>query len=89
MVNSLGGYLPLLASGVELRDIGAAYAQAMKDRIDTPAGMTGARITDDPRGLVDDYSNGHVLDLRAKAQTLLLFGAIGAHARRPARRWPA
>jgi CubicO group peptidase (beta-lactamase class C family) len=78
--NALGGYLPLLVSGVALGDLGAAYTQAMKDRIFAPAGMTGARIADDPRGLADDYSNGHVFDLRAKAQTLLPFGTIGAHA---------
>jgi CubicO group peptidase (beta-lactamase class C family) len=52
----------------------------MQDRIFTPAGMAGSRIADDPRGLVDDYSSGHVFDLRAKAQTLLPFGSIGAHA---------
>ena len=79
-VNSLGGYLPLLASGAGLGDLTAAYSQAMQDRIFTPAGMAGSRIADDPRGLVDDYSNGHVFDLRAKAQTLLPFGSIGAHA---------
>lgn len=78
-VNALGGYLPLLASGVALGDLGAAYANAVAERIFRPVGMTGARMADDPRGLVDDYSDGHVFDLRAKAHTLP-FGAIGAHA---------
>jgi CubicO group peptidase (beta-lactamase class C family) len=78
-VNSLGGYLPLLASGVARGDLGAAYANAVRERIFRPAGMTGARMADDPRGLVDDYSNGHVFDLRVKAQALP-FGALGGHA---------
>lgn len=79
-VNAVGGYLPLLASGVAPDDLVPAYAQAMHDRVYAPAGMTGARLSDDPRGLVDDYAIGNEFDLGAKARPLLPFGSIGAHA---------
>lgn len=78
-VFALGGYLPLLAAKVAPVDLTAAYANAMRDRIYRPAGMTGARIADDPRGLVDDYATGNGLDLSGKPEALP-YGPVGAYA---------
>ena len=75
---AVGGYLPLLASGVAPADVRPAYTQAMYDRLFAPAGMTGAQIADDPRGLVADYATGNQFDLRPKTTTLP-FGPIGSH----------
>ena len=75
---AVGGYLPLLASGIAPADVRPAYTQAMHDRLFAPAGMTGAQIADDPRGLVVDYATGNQFDLRSKATTLP-FGPIGSH----------
>jgi CubicO group peptidase (beta-lactamase class C family) len=48
----------------------------MQDRILEPAGMSGATVADDPRGIVDDYAVGCGLDLRVKAYELP-FGPLG------------
>ncbi len=77
-VYAVGGYLPFLASGIAPADLRPAYTQAMFDRLFAPAGMTGAQIADDPRGLVADYATGNQFDLRPKATTLP-FGPIGSH----------
>jgi CubicO group peptidase (beta-lactamase class C family) len=78
-VQTVGGYLPLLAAGVAASDLEAAYATAMQERIFRPAGMAGVRIGSDPRGLVDEYAEGHGFDLRPRATTLP-FAPIGAWA---------
>ena len=49
-VYAVGGYLPLLATGVAPRDLTAAYTNAMRDRIWRPSGMAGTVGADDPRG---------------------------------------
>ena len=74
----VAGYLPLLASGVAADDVRPAYTQAIHDRLFAPAGMTGAQIADDPRGLIDDYATGHQFDLRPKVTTLP-FGPTGSY----------
>ncbi len=78
-VYAVGGYLPFLAAGVAPADLPAAYAGAMHDRLYEPAGMTGARIADDPRGLVDDHASGYVPDLRGDPAPLA-YGAVGSYA---------
>ncbi|MEO7234097.1 MAG: serine hydrolase domain-containing protein [Lapillicoccus sp.] len=69
-VYAVGSYLPLLATGVAPADLPAAYAEAMRDRVFRPAGMTESRIASDPRGLVDDYATGYGFDLRPRAAPL-------------------
>jgi CubicO group peptidase (beta-lactamase class C family) len=78
-VYAVGGYLPFLAAGVAPADLPATYAKAMRDRLYQPAGMTNARIADDPRGLVDDYATGYVPDLKGNPQTLP-YGPVGSYA---------
>jgi CubicO group peptidase (beta-lactamase class C family) len=75
-VNAVGGYLPFLADGVKPSDLLAAYSNAMRERILRPAGMSGATVADDPRGVVDDYAVGCGLDLRVKAYEMP-FGPLG------------
>ncbi len=65
-VYALGGYLPLLAAGVPLADVGPAYDQAMHDRLFAPAGMRSARMVTDPRTAYDDYATGYGFDLRGR-----------------------
>ena len=76
---ALGGYLPLLATGVAPADLGAARSQAIHERLFTPAGMPGVILGSDPRGLSDDYAAGHQFDLRARAGAIPYapFGAYG------------
>ena len=75
---AVAGYLPFLASGTAPEDVRPAYTKSMYDRLFAPAGMTGAQIADDPRGLVDDYATGNQFDLRPKATTLP-FAGTGSH----------
>lgn len=76
---AVGGYLPLLATGTAAADLQSAYSAAMQERILDPAGMSGARLLDDPRGVLDNYADGHGLDLRARPATVA-FAPIGAYA---------
>ncbi|MEO7234096.1 MAG: serine hydrolase domain-containing protein [Lapillicoccus sp.] len=78
-VYAVGGYLPLLATGVAPRDLTAAYANAMRDRLWRPAGMTSTVAADDPRGVVDDYGTGCGFDLRARPVELP-YGPVGSYA---------
>jgi CubicO group peptidase (beta-lactamase class C family) len=78
-VYALGGYLPLLASGVALSDLGDAYAHTMRDRLFGPAGMTRAVVASDPRGVVDEYATGFGFDLKPEA-TRLPFASNGGAA---------
>jgi CubicO group peptidase (beta-lactamase class C family) len=78
-VYAAGGYLPLLATGVAPADLSAAYAQAMRDRVFRPAGMTGAWIGADPRELVNDYASGYGFDLRPQVRAMP-FAAFGSTA---------
>ncbi len=78
-IQTVGGYLPLLATGVAPADLAPAWAAAVHDRVFGPTGMTGARIGSDPRGLVDDYATGNGFDLRPRAAAMP-FAAIGAYA---------
>jgi len=78
-VYAVGSYLPFLAAGVAPQDLPAAYATAMKERVYGPAGMAGAMVADDPRGLVDDYATGVGLDLRLRP-SVLPYGPVGSYA---------
>ncbi len=78
-VYAVGGYLPFLADGVAARDLPAAYGLAMRDRVYGPAGMTGASIADDPRGVVDDFATGYGLNLHTRL-TALPYGPVGSYA---------
>jgi CubicO group peptidase (beta-lactamase class C family) len=78
-VYALGGYLPLLATGVGLGDLGDAYAHTMRDRLFRPAGMTGAVVASDPRGVLDDYATPYAFDLKPKA-TRMRFASNGGAA---------
>ncbi|WP_030271651.1 serine hydrolase domain-containing protein [Streptomyces sp. NRRL B-24484] len=78
-VYSVGGYLPLLASGVTGDDLTGTFATEIRDRVYGPAGMAGARIADDPRGLVTDFARGTALDLTAAARPLA-YGPVGSYA---------
>lgn len=78
-VYSVGGYLPLLASGVTGDDLTGTFADEMRSRVYGPTGMTGARIADDPRGLVTDFMRGYVPDLTG-ANTPLAYGPVGSYA---------
>src|SRR5690349_15580630 len=78
-VYAFGSYLPFLAAGVAPQDLPAAYATAMKERVYGPAGMAGAMVADDPRGLVDDYATGYGLDLRLRP-SVLPYGPVGSYA---------
>ncbi|MEV8097136.1 serine hydrolase domain-containing protein [Kitasatospora sp. NPDC085879] len=78
-VYSVGGYLPLLASGVAGDALTGTFATEMRDRLYGPAGMAGARIADDPRGLVTDFMRGAVPDLTG-ANRPLAYGPVGSYA---------
>ncbi len=62
-VYSTGGYLPPLAQGVAEADLETAFATLMAERVYRPAGMSSARITDDPRPFVDNYATGYAPDM--------------------------
>ncbi len=78
-IYAVGGYLPALHQGVGGEHLAAAYDDLMHKRVYGPAGMAGARLTDDPRGLVSDYSRGHGLDLTG-SPTTLAYGPVGSYA---------
>ncbi|MEP6631317.1 MAG: serine hydrolase domain-containing protein [Lapillicoccus sp.] len=78
-IQSVGGYLPLLATGVAPGDLASAWAVAVRERVFEPAGMAGARILGDPRGQVEDYATGNALDLGGRA-TSVPFAPMGAYA---------
>jgi CubicO group peptidase (beta-lactamase class C family) len=62
-VYSAGGYLPALAQGTAMDELGATYARLMEERVYRPSGMTTARIADDPRPFSDNYATGYAPDL--------------------------
>lgn len=64
-VYSAAGYLPSLAQGVAADDLESSYARLMQDRVFGPAGMSSARIADDPRPYTDDYATGYAFDFVA------------------------
>ena len=74
---AVAGYLPFVAAGVAPDQVRPAYTQAMQDRLFAPAGMAGALIADDPRGVVDDYAIGNQFDLWPRPRALP-FGPIGS-----------
>ncbi|MGV9268335.1 serine hydrolase domain-containing protein [Kitasatospora sp. NPDC003701] len=78
-VYSAGGYLPLLRSGVTGDALTGLFADEMRARVYEPAGMNGARIADDPRGLVGDFMRGYGPDLGG-ANTPLPYGPVGSYA---------
>ncbi len=78
-VYSAGGYLPLLHSGVSDDDLTGRFANEMRRRVYGPSGMTGARIADDPRGLVVDFMRGYGPDLTGANRTLA-YGPVGSYA---------
>lgn len=69
-VFAMGGYVPMLASGVAVRDLEPAYAVAMRERIFEPAGMPGTVLAGDPRGVVDDNATGYIIDTSGRAVAL-------------------
>jgi CubicO group peptidase (beta-lactamase class C family) len=77
-VYAVGGYLPLLHAGVAPHGLPGTYANAVRERVFTPTGMS-ARIADDPRGVLADFSRGHGLDITG-AVTTLDFGPVGSYA---------
>ncbi|HEU4998161.1 MAG TPA: serine hydrolase domain-containing protein, partial [Lapillicoccus sp.] len=78
-VFAIGGYVPLLATGVAPRDLEAAYAEAMRTRIFAPAGMPGTVLVSDPLGVVDDYATGYIVDTRGRV-VALPYGPMGSGA---------
>ena len=58
-------------------DLAPAWAAAIQERLFGPVGMTGARLSSDPRGEVEDFATGNGFDLRPKASSIP-FAAIGA-----------
>ncbi len=78
-IQTVGGYLPLLATGEAQADLAPAWAAAIQDRVFGPAGMTVARLSSDPRGQVEDFATGNGFDLRPRASPMP-FAAIGAYA---------
>src|SRR3954470_10178707 len=78
-IQTVGGSLPLLATGVSPADLAPAWAAAIQERLFGPAGMVGARLSSDPRGLVENFATGTGFDLRPKASPMP-FAAIGAYA---------
>ncbi len=78
-IQTMGGYLPLLATGVAPADLAPAWAAAIQERLFGPVGMVGARLSSDPRGQVEDFATGNGFDLRLKASAMP-FAAIGAYA---------
>lgn len=62
-VYASGGYLPALAEGTAVDDLGASYARLMEERVYRPSGMATARIADDPRPFSDNYATGYAPDL--------------------------
>lgn len=77
-VYAAGGYLPSLAQGVAAADLEAAFVRQMHERVFGPAGMTTARIADDPRGVVTRYSRGHGNDLEGRRE-ILPYAAVGSY----------
>lgn len=62
-VYAAGGYLPALALGTLVDELGATYARLMVERVYRPSGMATARIADDPRPFSDNYATGYAPDL--------------------------
>lgn len=62
-VYAAGGYLPALAQSAATADLETIYASLMAERVYGPAGMSGARITDDPRPFVENYATGYAPDM--------------------------
>ncbi len=78
-VYAVGGYLPALEHGVGGEHLAAAYDNLMHNRVYGPVAMAGARLADDPRGLVSDYARGYGLDLLGE-RTALAYGPVGSYA---------
>lgn len=76
-VYAAGGYLPVLAQKNPPVDLTGAYNRLMAERVYGPSDMTGARIGDDPRGMVSNFATGNTLDLKGAARPVP-FGAIGS-----------
>jgi CubicO group peptidase (beta-lactamase class C family) len=55
--------LPALAQGASANDLEQVYARLMQERVYGPAGMSAARLTDDPRPFVADYATGYGPDV--------------------------
>jgi CubicO group peptidase (beta-lactamase class C family) len=77
-VYAVAGYLPLLREGASADGLTAAYATRMRQRVYGPTQMTQALLSDDPRGLVNDYSRGHGPDLTGRATTVP-YGPVGSY----------
>jgi CubicO group peptidase (beta-lactamase class C family) len=78
-VYAAGGYLPALAQGATEDELETVYAQLMHERVYRPAGMTTARLTDDPRPFVTDYATGYALDVTQETAAQP-FPPVGAYA---------
>lgn len=75
---AVGGYLPALAQGVAPADLPATYVRQMQERVFGPAGMSTARIADDPRGVVGRYARGFGLDLEGR-RIVMPYGPVGSY----------
>lgn len=62
-VYAVGGYLPALAQGTAEDDLESVYSALMEERVYRPAGMSTARIADDPRPFFDNYATGYAPDM--------------------------
>jgi CubicO group peptidase (beta-lactamase class C family) len=56
------GYLPLLRQGVATDELQSTYTRLMQERVFDQAGMSTARLADDPRPFADDYARGYAPD---------------------------
>ena len=58
-VYAAGGYLPALVQGASQDELETVYARFLAERVYRPAGMSSARISDDPRPFVANYATGY------------------------------
>lgn len=77
-VYAVAGYLPAIKDGASGAGLTAAYHELMRTRVFGHAGMTGARLADDPRGIVTDYSRGHGPQLSGNLSTMP-YGPVGSY----------
>ena len=77
-VYAVAGYLPAMRDGPSGAGLTAAYHELMRTRVFGHAGMTGARLADDPRGIVTDHSRGHGPQLSGNLSTMP-YGPVGSY----------
>ncbi len=75
---AVGGYLPALAQGVAPADLETTYIRQMHERVFGPAGMSTAKIADDPRAIVDRYARGYGVALDGR-RIRLPYAPVGSY----------